>query len=1503
MKSKKMLAQIAAFSLVFGMTGVVSSWADEIILDGTTVKFSNDAISLVKNEDGSFTVSNQKVKGVWLQNGSNLTANHVDFINGGDKQSEISVDNGSNLTVNGGSIDSDQDAFNVNDGSKAEVNNAKVTTGAWANNAAITLKNSTTSGHWLYAGNASPDPEIENDNGPVAEGLPVGSITIDGGTASVKNVLVQNKGQFNVTNGAVLDVTKDTSATDTEWTQPATGIKKGGEIVVTSWGPNSPWAEKENSETINKLDQVSTLAVNGATVKANKLTVEGKEAKELNYSESAAFTVKNNSTVVLDSAVLNRAKFYAENSQISIGDLHAENSQMSVKGDLNVSGRMEVTGGTFYADNLSVPDNWKNGNVLRFCDGAKAEIGKFVSTGIIFDINTYDYDISKGQGADVTIHQLALSNESEVQLKKGSLTSDTVSLDDRAQIFANNGTKAEIQTMTMDHKSRLDVGSYDDDDMVVKEAADVTVHQLDMKNNSTINIENGKLNSDQITMDKSTINIEGVGTLIANKMTLNNTSLSLSGIQNNMDTQALDADEDIQPLDVTQNGVTVEVKDTLDMNGGKLQVNDGSKLTTKQMKLTNGSTVTVDGTNSSFTIKGTDNTVSGGSKIELNGDSELNLKDLTLQDGGELYANWRSTVNADTISVEDGAKFQGVGRSTINVNNLRIGSNPGRIRVRGTFEGRVTDLNGNSLSKQQVKESFLLPTGDKTSLEFQDPEIDHTLVLHMNADGALTMQGKDFSQADTGNTRTYIMASWSANGDYNAEGHDIKNVNSLSANRLVINGTDITDSLGGAVDVSGKADSSLGNLTDEGKKVIRNTMKGDLDTKADAKTVTEELAKKASVETVNAELAKKADAEAMTEALSKKAEASELAQLKKGVNIDKAAWQSSLGDGQNAAGNTGLITGDTLHQALRGISTTGTVYKAGKHITIDKDNTIVVNTDGKVAAGDTGIVTGGQVQEAISKATEGIATNANVANKADKNLSNLSDAGKTVIKKTMMEGLAGKADTNLTNLSDAGKEAIKNTVKADLMGKADTSYVDEKVKDKVNTSDFTAIKDKVDAHETALAGKADKSYVDAAVKKATEGVATDANVASKADKDLSNLSEKGKNVIKETMKEDLAAKADKTYVDDQLKNKVDTADFNTVKEQVDSHEKALASKADKKDLSNLSAKVDGKADKTYVDGVLDKKANAADVYTKADTDKKIADSLTDVNKAVDGKADKTDVEGLSQKVDKNVSELKASKADANASNIDAAAYTAKLNTGKVEDGNKGLVSGGAVWNAIKDVKNSTGAGWVKVNGDTVAIASDAGATKVSVAGKNGDRVLTGVKTDEKDASSAANVGYVNSTAISLTDSMNAMNSKLSDDIKNAGAVGAALAGLHHLDYDPDNKLDVAVAAGNYRGKSATAMGLFYQPNEMMMVSAGATIGADDNAYNVGLSFKVGKGQTGLTTSKAAMSQEIKELKAAKKESDQKMAAQDEEIRALKEQVAMLVKEMKLSNTVEKDMKK
>lgn len=702
MKSKKMLAQIAAFSLVFGMTGVVSSWADntadEVVVKGTAVEqYDPLTCKMVQNTlvdkaaDGSLSITGKDVRGIQLTNGAILTANNANFNDKG-TANEVTAEKGSTLIVNGGSITAPMRHFSADSGSKISTNGTTITTGAFANNAAITLKNSTTSGTWLYAGNAFP--ENENDKGNVAEGLPVGSITIDGGTASVKNVLVQNKGQFNVTNGAVLDVTKDTSEIDSEIEQSATGIKKGGEIVVRAWGPNTAWAEKGNSDSdpINKLDQVSTLAVNGATVKAAALTVEGKEAKDLNYSESAAFTAKN-STVELGSATLNNAKFYAENGQISIGDLHAENSQMSVKGDLNVSGRMEFYGGTFSADALQLKADKPAFQIIRFCDGAKAEVKKFSSDGVsvILDINTSDYDISKGQGADVTIQQIALSNESEIQLEKGSLHSDTVNLDKKAQLFANNGTKAEIQKMTMDNGSRLDVGSYDDDDMVVKEAADVTVHQLDLKGNSTITIENGKLNSDQITMDKSTIDIAGVGTLIANKMTLNNTTLSLSGIKNEVTTLALDADEDIQPLDVMQNGVHVEVHDTLEMNGGTLRVNDGSKLTTNQMKLANDSKVNVVGPGSSYTINGKENVMSGNAQIAVTGGGSV-----TLAEGAGIKAEADANNKVKTIITADAGSTVDVTKGSLYIAHAK---KDGTVYDVSTAIKSGTENKGNAFDK------------------------------------------------------------------------------------------------------------------------------------------------------------------------------------------------------------------------------------------------------------------------------------------------------------------------------------------------------------------------------------------------------------------------------------------------------------------------------------------------------------------------------------------------------------------------------------------------------------------------------------------------------------------------------------------------------------------------------------------------------------------------------------------------------------------------------------
>ena len=674
MKSKKLLAQIAAFSLVFGMTGVVSSWADEIVLDGTTVKFPNDAISLVKNEDGSFTVSNQTVKGVWLQNGSKLTANNVHFIYGSKGNSEISVDNRSTLTVNGGSIDSDQDAFNVNDGSKAEVNNAKVTTGAWANNAAITLKNSTTSGNWLYAGNAFPDPEKENDNGPVKEGLPVGSITIDGGTASVKNVLVQNKGQFNVTNGAVLDVTKDTSATNSEWEQPATGIMKGGEIVVRAWGRDTAQAEKENSDTINKLDKATLFTVNGkSTIKADTIDVTGNSYN--GHVDRAELKVSESSTVTANT--MNVGKYgstYFNDSQLTVKQLTMDSSSAEIKGGSFKAGEITVNGTDYEADkgdaqitatNSKIELNnatfikyghadiknsqfTVNGTLKLTSDDAIADqgINFFDSTATLNSVEMKNREMEFTNTA-TTAKTIKADGTSTIRFMGGSLSTDDINLTNQVHFCAFRDAKLDVKSLTADDSS-IYVGRSDDkfDDEV--SPAEVNVQQMALKNGSELILAAGKVNADQITMDKSTIDIAGVGTLIANKMTLNNTTLSLSGIQNEVTTLALDADEDIQPLDVTQNGVTVEVKDTLEMNGGTLKVNDGSKLITNQMKLANGSTVNVVGPGSSYTINGKENVMSGNAQIAVTGGGNV-----TLAEGAGIKAEAGTDNKVKTIITAD----------------------------------------------------------------------------------------------------------------------------------------------------------------------------------------------------------------------------------------------------------------------------------------------------------------------------------------------------------------------------------------------------------------------------------------------------------------------------------------------------------------------------------------------------------------------------------------------------------------------------------------------------------------------------------------------------------------------------------------------------------------------------------------------------------------------------------------------------------------------------------
>lgn len=149
--------------------------------------------------------------------------------------------------------------------------------------------------------------------------------------------------------------------------------------------------------------------------------------------------------------------------------------------------------------------------------------------------------------------------------------------------------------------------------------------------------------------------------------------------------------------------------------------------------------------------------------------------------------------------------------------------------------------------------------------------------------------------------------------------------------------------------------------------------------------------------------------------------------------------------------------------------------------------------------------------------------------------------------------------------------------------------------------------------------------------------------------------------------------------------------------------------------------------------------------------------------------------------------------------------------------------------------------------------------------KGGDSVtIHNVARGEKDTD-AVNVSQLNEAWDQINNNTTAITNignkvgELDSRIDEVGAGAAALAALHPLDFDPDDKWDFAAGYGNYRGENAVAIGAFYRPNEDTMFSVGGTIGNDDNMINAGVSFKIGQGN-GVSTSRVAMAKEIKDLR-------------------------------------------
>ena len=166
-------------------------------------------------------------------------------------------------------------------------------------------------------------------------------------------------------------------------------------------------------------------------------------------------------------------------------------------------------------------------------------------------------------------------------------------------------------------------------------------------------------------------------------------------------------------------------------------------------------------------------------------------------------------------------------------------------------------------------------------------------------------------------------------------------------------------------------------------------------------------------------------------------------------------------------------------------------------------------------------------------------------------------------------------------------------------------------------------------------------------------------------------------------------------------------------------------------------------------------------------------------------------------------------------------------------------------------------------GKVVADKANIGGVTIDNSGINaGGKTITNVARGI-NANDAATVGQLNDvrTAMSNGDAatLSRANSYTDSRVSETTAQNAALAALHPLEFNKNDKFQVATGVGNYKNKTAMALGVFYQPNENTLLSLGTTLGAHRNVVNAGATFRFGKHSEMNTDRHDALEAKVKTL--------------------------------------------
>lgn len=509
-------------------------------------------------------------------------------------------------------------------------------------------------------------------------------------------------------------------------------------------------------------------------------------------------------------------------------------------------------------------------------------------------------------------------------------------------------------------------------------------------------------------------------------------------------------------------------------------------------------------------------------------------------------------------------------------------------------------------------------------------------------------------------------------------------------------------------------------------------------------------------------------------------------------------------DGQIKEGNTGILSGDTVYKEVH-VDTDGNYIKSG-YTVAENLNAL----DGQVKTNADNIRNNAQAIEnnstRIDTNTENIANN---SARIDVNANNIKSNAQAI------QNNSDRIDVNTSNI-EKNSQAIERTTN---LVQTNTENI------KKNSQAIENNSARIDANTTNIDVNSNN------IKTLQE---------TKADVNLSNITDAGETVINNIAKKSVKVEAGSSNVSVMTNDVENGSTTYTVDVAKDLHANSITSNTVKSD--SVTAKM-----------ITSDAVNTKNLYV---TDSASVGDVT-INKDNHGTIDSlknTTWDGKNITSGRAATEDQLQAATKNAINYDgndSKAITLRKETTiknvadtPIEQGSKDVVNAGTVYNETRVTKDGT---FVK---------------QINTAGEN----LTAL-----DNQVAAN-----------TDAIYHMNdrvSNLDNKVNKVGAGAAALAALHPLEFNPDDKWDFAVGYGNYRNANSVAFGAFYRPNEDTMFSLGTTLGNGENMINAGLSFKIG--QKGKSQNRQGLMQEITELRET-------VARQDSEIKELKIMIQQLM---------------